>query len=232
MKKYHSIGPILSARENLWGIAYLLFQLFVLPNLLYWVNGKLAQPLREAEINFVFYLINFMAMLLLFHDFLGHSMQQLTRHPIEVLQAVILGLAAYYASSFCIMQIIPLLSPGFSNYNDEAIFAMNRGSDFLLLISTVVLVPPVEECLYRGLFFRNLYGKNKWAAYIVSILLFSMIHILGYLGQYSPLEVVMAVLQYLPAGLWLAWSYAKSDTIFAPILMHAAINYITIRTMR
>ena len=164
--------------------------------------------------------------------FLGSSLQQATRYPIDVLQAVILGLAAYYASSFCIMQVIPLLAPGFSNYNDEAIFAMNRGSDFLLVIGTVVLVPPVEECLYRGLVFRNLYGKSKWAAYFISILLFAMIHILGYIGQYSPLELVLAVLQYLPAGLWLAWCYAKSETIFAPIFMHAAINYITIRTMR
>ena len=232
MKKTHSIGPALSSQEMLRGLLYLAFQLLALPNLLYWINGQLAQPLREAEINFVYYLINFMAMLLIFHSFLGSSLQQATRHPIDVLQAVILGLAAYYASSFCIMQVIPLLAPGFSNYNDEAIFAMNRGSDFLLVIGTVVLVPPVEECLYRGLVFRNLYGKSKWAAYFISILLFAMIHILGYIGQYSPLELVLAVLQYLPAGLWLAWCYAKSETIFAPIFMHAAINYITIRTMR
>lgn len=232
MKKSHSIGPGFSSQETLRGIIYLAFQLFVLPSILHWSNGQLAQPLREAEINFVFYLINFMAMLLIFHNFLGNSLQQATRHPIELLQSVILGLAAYYATSFCIMQIIPLLAPGFSNYNDEAIFAMNRGSDFLLLISTVVLVPPVEECLYRGLVFRNLYGKNKWVAYTVSIILFAIIHILGYIGQYSPLEMVLAVLQYLPAGLWLAWCYAKADTIFAPMLMHAAINYITIRVMR
>ena len=75
-----------------------------------------------------------------------------------------------------------------------------------------------------GLIFRNLYGKSRWAAYIVSILVFAIIHIIGYIGKYSALELLMAVLQYLPAGLCLAWSYAKADTIFAPILIHAAIN--------
>ena len=109
---------------------------------------------------------------------------------------------------------------------------MRRSNSFLMLIGTVVLVPPFEECLYRGLVFRNLYRKNKWAAYIISIVLFAMIHILGYLGQYSPLELLMAVLQYLPAGLCLAWSYAKADTIFAPMLVHATINFITIRGLR
>lgn len=232
MKRSHSLGPALSSAETLSGIVYLALQLFVLPNVLYWCNAQAGDPLSDAEINFAFYFINFMAMLLIFRNFLGNSLQQFTRHPIVVLEAVILGLVGYYACTFCTARIIEALAPGYSNYNDEAIFAMSRGNSFLMLIGTVVLVPPVEECLYRGLVFRNLYGKNKIAAYIISILLFAVIHILGYIGKYSPLELVMAVLQYLPAGLCLAWSYAKADTIFAPIFVHAAVNYITIRGLR
>ena len=38
----------------------------------------------------------------------------------------------------------------------------------------------------------------------------------------------MAFLQYLPAGLCLAWAYTKADTIFAPILIHAAVNAVSI----
>lgn len=232
MSKKYSIGTSLSSSETLSGIVYLALQLFVLPSILYWINSKTGNTLNDAEINFVFYLINFMAMLVIFHNFLGSSARQASQHPIQLCQAVILGLAGYYACSFCTMQIINLLSPGYANYNDEAIFAMRRGNSFLMLISTVVLVPPFEECMYRGLIFRNLYSKNKWVAYIVSILIFAVIHILGYIGKYSPLELAMAVLQYLPAGLCLAWSYAKADTIFAPIFMHAAINYITIHMTR
>lgn len=232
MNKSHHIGPSLSSSETLSGIVYLAVQLFVLPSLLYWVNDRMAAPLTEAEINFTFYLINFMAVLLIFRSFLGSSLQQALRHPVYLCQAVILGLAAYYACMFCVSRIIVLLAPGFANYNDEFIYSMSRGSSFLMLIGTVVLVPPAEECLFRGLIFRNLYSKNKWAAYIVSIVLFTVIHIFGYIGLYSPLELVMACLQYLPAGLCLAWSYAKADTIFAPIFMHAAINLITIRALR
>ena len=96
----------------------------------------------------------------------------------------------------------------------------------------MILVPPVEECFFRGLIFRNLYPKSKWAAYIVSILAFACIHIIGYIGRYSALELLLAVIQYLPAGLCLAWSYVRSDTIFAPILIHAAINYVGITRLR
>jgi membrane protease YdiL (CAAX protease family) len=38
--------------------------------------------------------------------------------------------------------------------------------------------------------------------------------------------------QYLPAGLALAWAYEKADTIWAPILMHMTINQISITFMR
>ena len=145
---------------------------------------------------------------------------------------MVLGLAAYYACNWAVTWIIRQLAPSFSNYNDASIAAMSRGSYYLMLVGTVILVPPVEECLYRGLIFRNLYGKSRWAAYLVSILAFALIHILGYVGQYSPLALLMAVLQYLPAGLCLAWAYTKADTIFAPIVIHAAINFISIHGLR
>ena len=222
----------LTNRETVGGISYLIFQMVFLPSILSWANGLLESPLPSAELNFVFYLINFMAMLVIFHDFLGRSAGHAIRNIIDLVQAVILGLVAYYACSWATEQIIGLLVPSFSNYNDEAIAAMSQSNRFLVLIGTVVLVPPVEECLYRGLIFRNLYGKSRIAAYIVSILAFSVIHIMGYIGSYEPLELVMAFLQYLPAGLCLAWAYTKAGTVFAPIFIHAAINFMAIRGLR
>ena len=230
MKKSYSSSP--TAQETIAGAVYLALQLFVLPSLLRWFNGHLSNPLNEAELNFVFYLVNFMAMLLIFHDFLGRSARQITQHPGIFCEGVILGLVAYYAMSFATSWFIRILVPGFANYNDEAIFAMKQGNSFLMFIGTVILVPPFEECMYRGLIFRNLYKKSRPAAYIVSIILFAIIHIIGYIGKYSPLELLMAVLQYLPAGLCLAWSYIRGETIFTPIVIHAAINYITITGLR
>ena len=229
MKK-RTVSPCPSSRETVSGFCYLAFQMLLLPSLLYFVNDHLAQPLREAELNFVFYLVNFIAMLVIFHDFLSRSLSQAFQHPIVLCEAVILGFVAYYACFYATDWLVSLLVPSFSNYNDEAIAQMRQSNSFLMLIGTVVLVPPVEECLYRGLIFRNLYKKSHLAAYLVSMVAFACIHILGYIGQYSPLELVMAVLQYLPAGLCLAWSYVRGDTIFASILIHAAVNYVTIRT--
>ena len=228
MKK-RTLSPCPSSRETVSGFCYLAFQMLLLPSLLYFINGQLERPLNEAELNFVFYLTNFIAMLVIFHDFLSRSLSQALQHPVVLCEAVILGFVAYYVCFFLTDRLVGLLVPSFTNYNDEAIGAMSRGNSFLMLIGTVILVPPVEECFYRGLIFRNLYGKSRVAAYLVSMAAFACIHIIGYIGQYSAVELILAVLQYLPAGLCLAWSYVRGDTIFAPILIHAAVNYISIR---
>lgn len=222
----------LSGRETRNGFLYLAFQFLFLPGLLHWCNAQIHPSLTMAELNFVFYLTNFLAVVLIFHEFLGHNLKQATQHPACFCQAAILGFCAYYACFYGLNWVMDQLVPGFSNYNDEAIADMSQSGYFLMLVGTVILVPPVEECFYRGLIFRNLYGKSKWAAYLVSMAAFSAIHILGYIRLYSPLELVFAVLQYLPAGLCLAWAYGKSGTIFTPILIHACVNYLTIHTLR
>lgn len=229
MTKKRTVSPCPSGQETAWGLCYLVFQMLLLPSLLYWINDQLAKPLAESELNFLYYLVNFIAVLLIFHSFLERSLSQLFQHPIDALQAAVLGFVAYYACFHAMDWLIGLLRPGYFNYNDASIAALSRGNYFLMLIGTVVLVPPVEECLYRGLIFRNLYKKSPWAAYIISIAAFSCLHILGYIGTYNPADLIIAFAQYLPAGLWLAWSYIKGDTIFVPILIHAAVNYITIR---
>ena len=229
MTKNRTYSPCPSGQESIAGFCYLAFQLLFLPSALFWVNSQMEVPLKDAELNFFYYIVNFIAVLLIFHDFLARSLSQLLNHPINAIQAAILGFVAYYACYYAIDTLVSLLVPGYTNYNDESIAALSRGNYFLTFLGTVILVPLAEECFYRGLIFRNLYKKSRWAAYCISITAFACIHILGYIGQYSAKELIIAVCQYIPAGLWLAWSYIKGDTIFVPIAIHAAVNYITIR---
>ena len=232
MKRTYSISGCPSSQESMGGFCYLAFQMLFLPSLLSWGNAQLPTPLSDAELNFLFYLINFIAVLIIFHDFLSKALTQVFQHPILFIEGVILGTVAYYALFWLTDKAVSLLVPGFSNYNDASVLEMVYSNRLLMLVGLLVLVPLAEECLFRGLIFRNLYGKSKWAAYIVSILAFAVIHILGYIGQYSPLELILAFLQYLPAGLCLAWAYIRSGTIFAPIVIHSIVNYISIYGIR
>ena len=208
--------------ETIFGWIYLAFQMLALPEILSWAND--AMRLSEAELNFCFFVINFIAVLLIFNKYLSRSFAQVFQHPSYFIQAVILGFVAYYACSWGMNKLFSWIAPGYTNANDASIAALSKGNFFLMAIGTVVLVPPVEECFYRGLVFRNLYGVSRLAAYLVSMAVFAFIHIIGYIQSYTPWQLVICFLQYLPAGLCLAWSYAKSDTIFAPIVIHALVN--------
>ena len=217
-------------QETIFGWMYLAFQLIALPGILSWANETM--KLSEAEYHFCFFVINFIAVLLIFNKYLSRSFTQVLQHPSYFIQAVILGFVAYYACSWGINKLFSWIAPGYTNANDASIAALSKGNFFLMAIGTVVLVPLTEECLFRGLIFRNLYGKSHWAAYLVSIAAFAIIHIIGYIGVYSPVELLMAFLQYLPAGLCLGWAYIRGGTIFAPIIIHSMINYISINGIR
>lgn len=232
MKKYRSLSTRQSDQEIILGWVYFLFQLLALPSLLRSGNTQAGRPLSEAELHFIFFAVNFAVVLWIFHRFLSSSFRQVRVHPAFFCQAVILGLVAYLACSKGMNWLFARIAPGYSNANDTSIAALSRVSFPLMAIGTVLLVPPVEECFFRGLIFRPLYGRSALAAYLVSIAAFSLVHILGYLGTYSLREMVIAFLQYLPAGLCLAWSYTKSDTIFAPIVIHALVNAWGIWQMR
>ena len=217
-------------QETIFGWIYLAFQLLALPGILAWANETMG--LSEAELNFCFFVINFIAVLLIFNKYLSRSFTHALQHPSYFIQAVILGFVAYYACSWGINKLFSWIAPNYTNANDASIAALSKGNFFLMAIGTVVLVPPVEECFYRGLVFRNLYGVSRLAAYLVSMAVFAFIHIIGYIQSYTPWQLVICFLQYLPAGLCLAWSYAKSDTIFAPIVIHALVNAWAIGLLR
>lgn len=231
MKRTSSL-PCPNRDEQILGWFYLLFQLFLLPSILQVFNDLLPHQMSQTELNFSFYLINFLSVILIFHRFLHNSFQQIIRHPAYFLQAVILGAVAYYASAWVVEWCIIKLDPHFANANNALIANLSLGNWYMMAVGTVVLVPIAEECFYRGLVFRTLFTHSRWAAYLVSIAVFALIHILGHIGSYSPLGLVLCFLQYVPAGLCLAWSYTKGESIFAPILIHAFINARSIYTLR
>ena len=109
---------------------------------------------------------------------------------------------------------------------------MVEGNFGLMTIGTVILVPVAEECLYRALIFRNIYEKSPVWAYIVSMVLFSLAHVAGYVILADFGTLVLCFFQYLPAAFALAWAYRKSGSIYASILIHMTVNQAGMLLMR
>lgn len=210
--------------EQLLGWSFYVFQLMVLSSLLNSLNGMLKQPFSRAEINFAYSALTFVACLWIYRDFLRSNLRPVQDHPILCLQAVILALVAYWFTFEAVNRVVSFVSPDYVNLNDKAILSMGKDHPTLILLSAGFLAPLAEECVFRGLVFRSLWRTSPVAAYLISIVAFSAIHLLGYVGVYSPLHLALAFLQYLPAGAWFAWCYTKSGTIFGPIVTHCVIN--------
>lgn len=232
MSKQTLSPPTLRRDETIVGWSYYAFQMIVLPSLLFSLNGLLKKPAGEAEVNFTYLLLNFLATLWIYHRFLGGAFRQAKSHPAELVQGVVLGLAAYWASFYILTWAIQLLDPSYVNQNDASIAGMTQSGYYFMVLGTVIFAPITEECVYRGLLFRNLWRTGPIVAYLVSMFAFSIVHIISYLGVYTPLQMTLAFLQYLPAGLCLAWCYVKSGSICGPILMHALINLYSINQLR
>lgn len=221
----------MTATEQIMGLVYLVVQILLLPYVLLQGNLLLGNPLTVTQLNFVAFCIDFLCVTLIFHRFLLASAKDALTRPWVCLRAAFLGLMLYWVASFLVNNFIAAVYPDFYNVNDASIAGMTRENYTLMAIGTVILVPVVEETLFRGLIFRGLYNRHPVLGYAVSTLCFGALHVLGYVGRYSPVHLLLCLIQYLPAGLCLGWAYVKADSIWAPILMHITINQIGILSM-
>lgn len=229
-RKHLSVS--LTRDELLRGWVYLAFEFLFLPTILQLVSFSLFPGISDAEFNFLYYFVNFLATILIFHSFLSRNLGIAKGKFLQVVLYVLLGLVIYWTSNLVMSELTYRIMPDFYNVNDAGIAAMSQDAFLLMAIGTVLLVPVAEESLFRGLLFRGIYGKSRWAAYAVSALCFCLPHVSVYIGSYDLSLLAMCFIQYLPAGLMLAWSYEKSNTILTPIIIHTIINAIGIYSMR
>lgn len=213
-------------RQTLLGWAYWLISLFVLPSAFETINNQLATPLPESVLNLIFFSVNFLAVVCIFHGFLWESLKAAAEKMWKCLGIAVLGIAVHYAALWLITQCNMAIKPGFSNVNDNSILNMLDEHTPLLAFATVFFVPVAEETLYRGLLFQTMQRQNRLMAYIISVALFSSIHVMGYVGVYDPLTLTLCFVQYLPVGVILALAYEQTDTVITPILIHTFINLI------
>lgn len=113
---------------------------------------------------------------------------------------------------------ILLQSLGMDVEPQAAARAIERVEPWLVVIALVVLAPIAEEIFFRGVAFNALRREagRRWA-YVGSALLFAVIH----------LDIVVLVPLFL-LGLALAWVYERTNSLLAPIALHATVNAISV----
>ena len=212
--------PNLTRTELRSGFVTLAVCMFLLPGLLALVTPDLS----AARLNFTSYFITAGAAVYVLRGFLLRNLSAALVQPFHCVYIACIGYLAHLALSELAAILTYLIAPGFANLNDANVVTM-LGTDFgLMVLLAVVLAPIAEECIFRGLLFRGLYDRSPALAWVLSTVLFAAMHVIGYIGAYTPLELVLALIQYLPAGIALCIAYQRGGSIISPILTHALVN--------
>ncbi len=219
-------------QENILGYIYLAFSQLLLADVIAIAAYYFGFPISLTALNIAYFAVNFISIVAIFHRFLGKSLQTAWENIPKCLISVIVGFGIYYWGTILVGFVIGWIDPNFANVNDQAVTSMVQENPWIMGICTVFFVPVVEETLYRGLIFQQLQRKHRLLAYIVSAAVFSAIHIVGFIGNANGVTLLLCFMQYLPAGIALAWAYERADTIVAPILIHMIVNQIGMSTMR
>lgn len=222
MQKPLSVTP--TDRETVFGVILLpfyavLFQMFAI-----WLASSVFHVgLSAAVINACYYALNLLSVLLIFRDFLLRNLRTLRADRIP---AAFVAFPIYLVLSTLVSQVILRILPDFQNRNNGTVYAVLDTSPLLMIGLSVIVAPLVEETLFRGLIFGRIRRKSRVLAYLITALCFSAIHVVGYLGLLSPLEIAASILQYVPASVVLCGLYEYSDNLIPPILLHAIINLV------
>ena len=218
--------------ETVLGWFLVLLHLLILPFGLVFLNEFLANPFSITQLNLVTFVVVFIFAMLIFRRYLKENLRIFMQNIPSCLLTALAGFGIYWVINLAVTFLILLVDPEFANVNDSTISGMMDGNYLPMAIAISLLVPVSEECMFRGLLFQGMLRFGRPAAYILSILCFAAIHVVGYIGTEDILNLGLCFLQYLPAGFALAWAYEKTDSICTSILIHMAVNLIGVSAMR
>lgn len=123
-----------------------------------------------------------------------------------------------YFLAILLANIIGFISPDtMEEYNKMMEIALG-GNVFMAMLAAVLLAPISEECIMRGLIFKNLQKYfSVPAAIVMQAVIFGIFHMNWVQGIYV-----------LPVGLALGFLAAKSKSVLPCIYMHMLNNFMSI----
>ena len=221
--------------EQIAGVVFFVIYLLVLPfvtNPLFDLAGRLlAVSISAAMRDVLYYYILFAVTIIIFHGFLARTSRYLMDNLGGACKTAAAGLVGLYGLNELVYRLTNLIFTNRTNLNDTTISAQIQDAPRVTLLIVIFLAPFVEEVLFRGLVFGNLKSRSRALAYVVSCLLFALLHVWQFAVVKQDVTYFLLMIQYLVPGLVLAWAYDHSGTLWASIGLHAAVNALSVWAM-
>lgn len=225
-KVRYDIGLRMTKAQTVMGWLYLPCYLVLTAFAIQLLGGLLKLNLSEYAINVLYFSVNLVFVLLVYHRFLLKSFRGFIQRFWPFVQTLILGFALYYIGNLLFVGVLGIFAGDTTIANNETVAGLISENSTVMLLFSVIAAPIVEETLVRGVVFGSFYRINRYLAYAVSILLFSAMHVWQFAAALTVPALIYNSLVYIPASVALGWTYEKSGTILCPIVLHAIINAI------
>ena len=199
---------------------------FLFPLAMAWVQVAAGAELPVAETSVVYYLIAVVLVLLLFWSFLRRDFSTLLDRLPENLAAFASGLVGWVVLDVLIRRIpLPVSDPNELSYRVEY-----QLSPTATIVIVVVLMPVVEEMLFRGFFYGGTRRYSRALAWVLSVVPFALYSVWQFAFSYGMVDLryLLLAVRYLPAGLALTWCYDQGGSVWAAIFLHMAVNGLTL----
>jgi membrane protease YdiL (CAAX protease family) len=228
-------APYMTSGEKIAGTVLFAVYLVVLPFVtdpLFRFIGRLLDTTVSATVqSIVYYYVLFAVTLIVFHKFIARTSRNFADNLGVACRNMLLGLIALYGLNELVYRLSSLVISNRTNLNDTTISAQIQDAPRVTLLIIVFLAPFIEEVLFRGLVFGNLKSKSRVVAYLVSCLLFALLHVWQFAVVQQDITYFLLMVQYLVPGAVLAWAYESSGTLWTSIGLHAVANALSAWTM-
>ena len=225
-------SPWLTDFERIAGGVFFLLYLIVFPLLMGWifrgVELLLGISLSQSEENALYYYVAFVLTILIFYNFIGKTTHRFFSGLGHTLAAAGVGIVAFYGLNELLYRLTSVALGNQLNLNDITISAQIHDAPRPTLLIVIFIAPFVEEVLFRGYVFGMLRGHSKILAWGVSCVLFAFLHVWQLAAGSGSLWTVVLLVQYLVPGLVLAWTYDRCGSLWGPILLHMAVNALSV----
>ena len=228
MPEHRRWRPQMTDRERVRGLIFfaLYFLVFrTLKLLVEWFFDRyFSLFLSEAMAAAVYYLVIGVLTVIVFGSFLKNAGGILRDFLPENLLAFGTGLVGALILEFLIGLIpLPVINPDPAAWREQ--FSYSPAATVVIL---VILMPLIEEVLFRGLMFGTLRRYSRTMAWVVSGLLFVIYSVWPFAVTQGDVRYLLLAIQYVPTAAALTWCYDRGGSIWSSVALHAALDGIAL----
>lgn len=214
----------MTASEKQRGLVFILLYLFLFPRLSEWLQRQFSQEdeLLLTQSNVIYYGVLFALVLMTFWSFLKQDFSGLLDWLPENLTAVLAGVVVAGGVRLALEFLpLPLRDPAPLQYAEQ--FRISPGPTLALIL---LLIPLVEEAVFRGYIYGRLREYSRPLAMVVCTVLYAFACVWRYAAEAGDPRYLLLTLLYLPASAALTICYEHAGSIWGCTLLHAGLNAV------